>query len=67
MKREFPELEQTKTILSYNSGREELLNSLRTSYARVSFQNLIHYLHKSISALTVFYLILYRNIVRRFV
>jgi len=66
MKREFPLLEQIKNFSLYNSDYEELLNSLHTSSTRISFLKLKHLLHRSMSALTVFYLVLHRNIVRRF-
>gem|GEM_PF-5753365 len=66
MKREFPLLARIKNFSINNSDYEELLNSLHTSSTRISFLKLKHLLHRLMSALTVLYLILHRNIVRRF-
>jgi len=66
MKREFQPPGRIKNFSIYNSYYEELLNPLHTSSTRISLLKLKHLLHRLMSALTVIYLNLHRNIVGRF-
>jgi hypothetical protein len=65
MKREFLLPKRNKNFSIYISDNEEPLSSLYTSSTRISILKLKHLSHRLMSALTVFYLILHRNIVRR--
>jgi hypothetical protein len=67
MKRKFSLPRRNTNFSIYISDNEELLNSLHNSSARISFPDLIkQLLHSLMISLTVIYLILHSNIVRRF-